>query len=338
MSVTALASSIQPLWTLLEEYGQDPEPLFRKSGIDPVLLKNPNARLPVPACNAAWLRASGRIADPCFGVKAGLHWHPSMFGALGYAWLASTSLRTALGRLARYTDLVLERGAVEVRDGRRGDVTVTLAYQGSPFTLPALADALLSFLLRLCRLNCGESLNPTRVTLFHSAPPEPGPYYTYFRCPVEFDAAHDSLTLSKAVVDQPLPSANPHLAHINDQEIVRYLGRLNRDRIAGRVQAAIVEQLPSGNVSTETVAQSLHVSSRTLNRQLQREGTTFKAVVDAARRELAETYLKDQNFSLTQLAFMLGFSEPSSFTRAYRRWTGTAPSTSREDRTLRLSS
>jgi AraC-like DNA-binding protein len=187
-----------------------------------------------------------------------------MFGALGCAWLASTSLRTALGRLARYTDLVLERGAVEIRDRRGGDVTVTLTYQGSPFTLPALADALLSFVMRLCRLNAGDSLNPKVVTLFHSGPLDPGPYFAYFRCPVEFDATSDSLTLAKSVVDEPLPSANPHLAQLHDQEIVRYLARLS-----------------------------------------------------------------DESISLTQIAFMLGFSEPSAFTRAYRRWSCQSPSEAR---------
>ena len=329
MSETALATAIHPLWSLLEEYGQDPDPLFRKAGIDPALLKKPNARLPVHACNVAWLRASSRIADPCFGVKAGEHWHPSMFGALGFAWLASTSLRTALGRLERYTDLVLERGAVEVRDGCGGDVTVTLSYQGSPFTLPALADAMLSILLRLCRLNAGDSLNPKRVTLFHSAPADAGPYFTYFRCPVEFDADRDSLTLDKTVVDQPLPSANPHLAHLNDQEIIRYLARCCGDRVCDRVQATLIEQLASGAVSADKVAQALHVSTRTLHRQLQGEGTTFKGLLEETRRKLAATYLRDEDISLTEISFMLGFSEPSAFTRAYRRWTGQSPSETR---------
>jgi hypothetical protein len=135
-----------------------------------------------------------------------------MFVALGFAWLASTSLRTALGRLEGYMDLVLKGGTVGVRDGRGGDVTVTLSYQGSPFTLPPLADAMLSLLLRLCRLNAGGALNLKRVNLFHSAPADIGPYYTCFRCPVELEAEHDSLTLDKKVVDEPLPSANPHLA------------------------------------------------------------------------------------------------------------------------------
>jgi AraC-like DNA-binding protein len=333
--LTALASAIRPLWSLLEEYGQDPGPLFQRSGIEPEALKNPNARLPVAACNAVWLRASSRISDPCFGLKAAQHWHPSMFGALGYAWLASTSLRTALGRLQRYTDLVLEGSSVQVHESRGGEVNVRLSYQGSPYTIPALADALLALVLRLCRLNCGESLNPMRATLFHSSPAEPGPYFACFRCPVEFDAPHDGLTFAKAVVDQPLPGANPNLAQLNDQEIIRHLARLNRDRITERVQAAIIEQLPSGNVSNETVAKALNVSSRTLHRQLQDEGTSFKALLDETRRELAKTYINDDRINLTEVAFMLGFAEPSSFTRACRRWTGKAPSAMRGQRVHR---
>jgi AraC-like DNA-binding protein len=254
-----------------------------------------------------------------------------MFGALGFAWLASTSLRTALGRLERYMDLVLKRSMVGVRDGRGGDVMVTLSYQGSPFTLPSLADAMLSLLLRLCRLNAGDVLNPKRVALFHSAPADTGPYYTCFRCPVEFVAEHDCLTLDKKVVDEPLPSANHHLAQLNDQEIVRFLARLGRDRVCDRAQATIIEQLASGGVSADKVAQALHVSIRTLHRQLQGEGTSFKGLLEETRRKLAATYLQDEDISLTEIAFMLGFSEPSAFTRAYKRRTGQSPSEAREE-------
>jgi AraC-like DNA-binding protein len=96
----------------------------------------------------------------------------------------------------------------------------------------------------------------------------------------------------------------------------------------------IVEQLASGGVSAEKVAQALHVSTRTLHRQLQGEGTTFKGLLEETRRKLAATYLRDEDISVTEIAFMLGFSEPSAFTRAYRRWTGESPSAAREGTSL----
>ena len=124
--------------------------------------------------------------------------------------------------------------------------------------------------------------------------------------------------LSGAVVDQPLPTANPHLAHINDQEALRYLARLNRSQITDRVQAAIIGQLASGKVSTQSVAKSLHMSTRTLQRLLRGAGTSFRSLLEATREELARAYLGDDNISLTQKSFMLGFSDPSAFTRAYQ--------------------
>ena len=326
MHGTALATAIQPLWALIEDHEIDPEPIFRASNIDIELLKRPNARLPTEACNAVWLRASSQIKDPSFGVKYGPYWHPSMFGPLGYVWLASTSLRNALNRLAKYTDLVLERGAVEIISLENGDARITLSYQGSAFTLPALADSLLSLVMHLCRINYEGELNPKTVTLFHSAPADPGAYFNYFCCPVEFDAESDSIILAKAVLDEPLPGGNASLASLNEHEAVRYLAQLDKSRTVDRVQAAIIEQLGGGGVSSASVAEALHLSSRTLNRQLRKEGTTFKDLLQRTRCKLADAYLADEHYSITEIAFMLGFSEQSSFTRAYRHWTGNVPS------------
>jgi AraC-like DNA-binding protein len=327
--LTALATAIQPLWPLLEGLGEDPRPIFSSAGIEPEILTRPNARLPVAACNAVWVRASSRVADPCFGVRYGEYWQPSMFGPLGYAWLTSTTLRKAIDRFARYIDLVLEKGAVLVEDLKSGDVRVVISYQGSAFTLPALADALLSLLVRLCRLNYGYGLNPKAITLFHSEPPSSGLYFEYFKCPVEFDAKCDSVTLSCAVVDMELPSANPYLANLNEQETVKILAGLDKNRVVDRVQAIIIDALSDGDVTSEAVADKLHMSTRTLSRQLQQEGTSFKALLERTRFKLATAYLSNESLSITQIAFMLGFSDQGSFTRAYKRWTGQAPSASR---------
>jgi AraC-like DNA-binding protein len=326
--MTALATAIRPLWTLIESYGEDPAEIFDSVGIDPTTLRESNARLPVAACNAAWLRASTRIHDPAFGVHYGEHWRPAMFGSLGYAWLASVSLRRALHRASEYFDMLIERGSLEVKDLDDGQVLVALSYRGNAFTLPALADSLLSTLVKLCRISCGDDFNPSEILLFHSAPPDPSAYFSYFKCPVRFDADVDGIVLPQAILDEPLPGGNKAIAAMIDQETVRYLGQLDRSKVVERVQAAITERLASGRVASETVAADLHVSNRTLNRQLQAEGTTFKAVMDKTRQKLADAYLAESQ-SITQIAFSLGFSDQTSFTRAYKRWTGQTPSEAR---------
>lgn len=146
---------------------------------------------------------------------------------------------------------------------------------------------------------------------------------------MQFDAAVDSLTLSLEAVDKRLPSANPHLAQINDQVMIKYLAQLNRDDIIQRTKAAIIEQLPSGGVTIDEIAKELYMSTRNLQRQLQERGTTFTAQMDEIRRKLAETYIQDRRLGLSEISFLLGFSEHSSFSRAFKRWTGESPTESR---------
>ena len=226
--------------------------------------------------------------------------------------------------MQREATSILTQGDLE-----NGDASIILSYQGSAFTLPALADSPLSLVVHLCRINYGSELHPIRVTLFHSAPANPGAYFNYFCCPVEFDAKNDSIILEKTVLDEQLPGGNPHLASLNENEAVRYLAQLDKSRIVGRVQAVIIEQLAGGGVTFESVAEALHMSNRTLTRQLQKEGATFTKLLQRTRCKLADAYLTDEHYSITEIAFMLGYSEQSAFARAYRRWTGKVPSDAR---------
>ncbi len=326
--MTALATVIQPLWSLIESYGEDPAEIFESVGIDSAKLREPNARLPVVACNAAWLRASSRIHDPGFGVRYGDYWTPGMFGSLGYAFLASVTLRGALKRATNYIDMLIERGAVEVLDLEDGYTRITLTYRGTAFTLPALADSLLSTVVQLCRISYGDHFVPHEVTLFHSAPKDTSIYFRYFGCPVRFDADSDGLLISSAILDQPLPGRNREIAALVDQEAERVLDQLDRNDLVERVEASVVERLPSGRIVSATIAKELKISNRTLHRQLRSEGTSFSAVLDRARHRLADAYLAE-NVPITQIAFSLGFSEHTSFTRAYKRWSGLTPSDAR---------
>jgi AraC-like DNA-binding protein len=127
------------------------------------------------------------------------------------------------------------------------------------------------------------------------------------------------------VVDKRLGGANPHLAALNDHVVQRYLEELGQDEITQKVKKVITEELPSGRVSDDTVARILFMSPRTLQRKLRQQGTTFRRLVLATRRALAEQYLAEGRYTATEISFMLGFSEVSAFSRAYRGWTGASP-------------
>ncbi len=329
MSQTSQAPLAKIVWHLLEEYGHDPASLFHEVGFDPKLFNNPDARMSHEIADKLWSKTSELIDDPCFGLRAIKYWHPTQFGALGYAWLASSSLRTGFNRFDRYAHIVSEFINFQMEDTADGFV-VTLVTKPFVLDIPARADAALSLLVNLCRINAGEELNPLVVTFTHEEFPCSGEYYAYFRSPIQFEAATNSFILSPDMIDQQLDGANPQLAQLNDQLMISTLAKLNRKNIEQRVKAAIIEQLPSGNISQVKVADALHMSVRNLQRKLKNTNTSFRELLDEMRRELAKQYVNNSDVSLSEVTFLLGFSESSSFSRAYKRWHGVTPNVVRK--------
>jgi len=325
MPQTNLARFGKIVWKLLEDYGHDPESLFLEAGIDPKLIDTPYARVDIESANRLWSRTSEVIDDPCFGLRAVKHWHPSHFGALGYAWLTSSSLRTAFNRSDRYVHTVSEFVDFQLEDTDKGFV-VTLISKPTMQDIPARIDAVLAIFIKMCRINVDEEFNPSLVTFTHKEFPCSGEYYAFFRCPVQFEAATNSFIIPAEVIDQPLDGANPQLAQLHDQVMICTLAKLNRNNIEQRVKAAIIEQLPSGNISQEMVADALHMSVRNLQRKLKKMDTSFRELLDEIRCDLAKRYITASDVNLNEVTFLLGFSESSTFSRAYKRWHGVTPS------------
>ncbi len=325
MPQTSLARFGLTVWKLLEEYGHNPEIVFLEAGLDPKLMYNPDARMSYEVADKLWSKTSELIDDPCFGLRAIKYGHPSHFGALGYAWLASSSLRTAFNRFDRYVHTVSEFVDFQLEDTADGFVVTIIT---KPFVLdvPARIDAILAIFIKMCRINVDEELNPSLVTFTHKEFPCSGEYYAFFRSPIQFGAATNSFTLPTEVIDQPLDGTNPQLALLNDQVMISILAKLNRNNIEQRVKAAIIEQLPSGNISQEVVANELHMSVRNLQRKLKNIDTSFRELLDEIRRELAKQYVTSSDVNLSEVTFLLGFSESSTFSRAYKRWHGVTPS------------
>ena len=319
---TYLLSPVDILWNLLIDYGHDAQSVFLEEGIDSEMILKAGARINHATVESLLSKIDDLIGDPCWGLRGVKFWHPSHFNALGYAWLASSTLREALNRAVRYAHIIGEDRQHRLEDTAKG-LTVTLSRS---LKLPALMDLTMSIWLSACRLNYGPDLNPVEVNFIHSQLAFTEEYDSYFKAPVKFNADYDSFTLPADAVDKRLPIGNPHLATLSDQYIINYLAELDKNNTVQRVKGAIIDMLPSGGVSGERVAQKLNMSTRSLQRKLQRARTTFGALLDDVRQELAEHYIHDSTISLTEIAFVLGYSEYSSFWRAYKRWTKISPS------------
>lgn len=312
------------LWRTLESAGIDPSALFKTNGVVLELIMDSQARLRLSTLHNLWQRAIVLSGDEALGVKAGKNWHPSQFGALGYACLASSTLRSALTRASKYIRIINDIRIVRLKESPRGFV-YTLDSTGDVDTMGIDADVHLAVLIALCRANYGKQLNPLKVTFVHPPPGCDDAYTAHFHCPVEFGAEINSLTLPMDVIDQSLPGDNPALARLNDEMIADYLAHLERSKVSHRVKALVVDQLASGDLHIRKFAELMYMSVRTLQRRLDNEGTSFAHILEETRRELSTKYVRDNNLSMKEISFMLGFSEESAFSRAFKRWEGHAP-------------
>jgi AraC-like DNA-binding protein len=330
MSFTTLASLAGLLWRAMESYGVEPEPIFEQAGLDPRLVNEPGGRYATVRLQRLWRLARDATGDPCFGFTAAECWHPTSWHALGYAWLASRTLHDAFERTVRHSRVLATLIELELREG---DDTYTLILRARDPSL-ALADvsidASLAMVVKMCRTSYGESFAPREVMLPLSGRDCDAGRRAYFRAPIRYEASDMALVMGRPELEAPLSTSNAELVRTSEESVRAYLMRLDRGSLVEQVKLRLSERLPAGQASAEAIADELHMSPRTLQRKLRERGKTYRDVLEETRRELAEQYIQDPTVSINEITFLLGFSEPSSFTRAFRRWRGTSPTAYRD--------
>ncbi len=321
---TALATWAATILRALAARGVETGPLAARAGIDPAAL-GPDARVPRLALTRLWELAVEAAGDPAFGLDVSRHAAQTTFHALGYAVLASVTLKEAFERIIRYRRLIgdiLQLQLIDAGDRYRFQIDVS-ADPGVPFQA---VDAIAATCVRQARLLHGtRRCNPLAVAFARPEPADPEPYLRLFRAPVHFGQPVNVLEFARADMEDPLPAGNAELARGNDEVLVRYLGRLEQARVSSRVQQALLAALPDGAPSKPAIARALGMSARTLQRHLADEGTSFAELLNEARVGLARSYVAERRLSVTEIAFVLGFADTSTFSRAFKRWTGLSP-------------
>ena len=311
----------------LSAHAIDGSALFRRAGLDPDRLRDPNARYPLNAMQRLWTLATAATGDECFGLEVAQAWHPTTFHALGYSALASETLREALQRMVRYGRVVTTGARLELKQDGDEVIVKLLGSLPDDQMVPASIDAGVASIVILCRQGRGGQVDPVLVRLSRAEPACSSRLQAFFGCPIEFGAAENSLVFRVTDLDAQLPTANPVLLRVNEQVLTDYLARLERSEVTVQVQARLIQLLPSGEVDESSIARALNLSLRSMQRKLKARGVSFRKLLDDTRRQLAEQYLKDSTLSVSEIAYLLGFAEVSSFSRAFRRWTGHAPRT-----------
>ena len=327
--MSVFAPSAVNLWKTIETYGIDPAPLFAEEDIKVQLPIDPCMRLPYEKIDRLRARAVELSGDEAFGLRSASVYLPSQLGALGYAWDASLTLRKALHRAERFIRVVNDRASVVVEENGRC-LVVSFRLDQDSENIFARDDGALALITRMSRLIYGDDFRLEAVNFRHSTPRDIKPYFEYFACQLYFDQADNQLLIPLSLVDETLPGASPEMALLHDQVITRRLARMDREDIEARLKAVLLDLLPTGDVSDEAAADALHMSVRTMHRKLADVDNNFRTLLVELRRDLAEQYIMDNSLTLTEISLLLGFSEPSSFSRAFKNWTGSAPSEVRQ--------
>jgi AraC-like DNA-binding protein len=328
--ITTIGSVAALLAETLMDCDVDPAPLFARAGIELSVTHDPDARIPTRRMLDLWALAIEATGNPCIGLHAARHFQPAMLHGLGFAWLASDTLLDALGRLVRYSRLI--NSIVRFRIQEQPDTTALVALIPDVFPnyVPAGVDLGMAVFLHMCQITVGQKLLPSHVVLQRPEPPCSAEFTRTFGASIEYGAQDNRLCFDSESLSMPLKTANPELARINDQTVVDYLARFDQASIAMQVRSKIIEQLHDGIPKQESIADTLHISLRSLQRRLREEETSFKGLLEDTRQALARQYLRENHRSIGEITYLLGFSEPSNFTRAFKRWTGQTPAEFRD--------
>ena len=313
----------------LDERGIDSRALFARAGIDISTARDPAVRYPADQMTQVYELAETATQDPAFGLSVAEYVHPTSLHALGYSLFASEDLESFCRRIVRYFGLVSTNAVTAIEQTADEFHLSMLPAIGQTAYVPQ--DAWLATLMRFSRFIYRPNFDPLRVRLRR---PQPSTreerFLEWFHAPVEFGSPSNTLVFRAADMKVRLPAANAELARQNDQVVLALLQQIDRNDIISQVRASFIALLPSGDCSKHVVASSLNLSERTLQNRLMLRGTTYGDLLSETRQELAEQYMRQNRHSVSEIAFLLGFSEISSFSRAFRAWTGESPSHYRE--------
>jgi AraC-like DNA-binding protein len=312
---------------MLADLGVPAGPVLRLAGLPEDLFLDPQVTLAPEQFYRLWSALEEVSGDPAIGATLAGRMTTETFQPPIFAALCSPDLHRAAERLAVHKRLL---GPLRLTvDTGGGALSLTVGWPPEPVPPPGLVAYELAFWVALARLGTRTRVSPARITM--PAPPRDAAaaYEEYLGVPLR---AGPATMVAFAALDarRPFLTANAEMWQVFEPELRRRLADLDRvESTAERVHAALLELLPAGHGTASAVARRLALSGRTLQRRLAGEGTSFQAVLQSTRQALARHYLDRPGITIAEIAFLLGYDEPSSFHRAFHQWSGTTPQRAR---------
>lgn len=326
VSATVLAQ----MFLYLDSLKVDIDAFLRSLDIEPKTVRSPDAYIPVETYLRIQDEAAEYVHDPYFGLHMGEFAQPGSWSILGYLMMNCKTLGEAFEKSGRYQRII---GNMITARAEIGLDKVRVVYFTPPHAPPMSRhcyEAAFSSSVRLARTLTGLPLNPLEVTFTSPEPESRAEYERIFNCPVHFGQHDNSMTLAMHMGNLPVRMANPALLEHFETYAQDFIAQMERkDPTTQTVTRIILSRLDDPSLSIEKVAGEMAVSVRTLQKRLESEGVVFSDLLRDIRQQLAKKYLRE-NYSVEQITYLLGFSEPSAFRKAFKKWLGVTPREYRE--------
>ncbi len=335
--VLVKASVLEGFERFLNARGVALGPIITSAGLDGIDFSDPDIEVRLDAVNSVLEMSAQEANDPCLGLHWAEEYPAGSSGILGYLLMHAGSIRQALRSITRYLSLFLHPAEVELQE-TKDQASLRWLPQTDPSSGPSIHYSLFSVAVTVLRLRsiAGPQWNPLLIEFPHRAPPCKADMARVLGPHIEFNQPGYAIIVDGGSLDRRQENSDPRLFDLIKNLGERMLAdRPNIDDIVAISRKAIISKLSDGRATLENVAEDIGLSTRVLQTQLADHGTTFEHLLQETRKELAISYLRDSDLPLTDIAFLLGFSEPSAFTRAAQRWFQEPPRAHRQ--TLRAS-
>ncbi|MEL0250626.1 MAG: AraC family transcriptional regulator [Novosphingobium sp.] len=323
---SALAGWVLAIIKAMQANEVDAEAVMAEIGMDPALLEGGYSRYSQVQLSKLWKRAVELSGNPAFGLAVAQQVRPATFHAVGHAMSCSATLYRAISRFAQYTRLISDSATATLTENE-GRVMLDFHFDtGSGRPIYETVDTVLASVVAFLRWISDQPFDPLEVRIAHEPSASAPAYAAFFGCPVIYETPQTCLVFDKEHLLRRILSSDEELASLLDAAAHRFLEQRMAGRFAVRVRDLMISQLPDEVPTKARTASLLGMTERTLLRRLKDEGATFAGVLRQLREELAFQYLR-RGMCLSEVAYLLGFSDNGTFSRAFKEWTGRRPST-----------
>ena len=328
---TLSIASINLILFVARKFGADADALVHAVGISPQQLRDPDGRVSIRQVQALWHETITATGDPNIALKLGEMVNPVSIGVLAYVMMHSPTLGGAFDKLCQYQDIVCEgvrtTGEIVESADAGNQFVLSLQIVSSDIIYPHhTLNSELSIYLSAMRALVGHRITATEIHFVYPRPTDIREHErVFFPARLTFDAPVTKMILDAALLDLPVLNASPSLSILFEKHANDILAKIKTPSLSSRVKSEIISLMKGEEPTLATVADRLSMGVRTLQLHLKDAGTSYQQLLDEIRKELAVSHLREQSLSTTDIAYLLGFAEPSVFFRSFKKWTGQTP-------------